>query len=111
MGYETRYSLEIQDADNRQFSAQSSDIIAELRQAEYLEFALDDDGSCRNSCKWYEHEEDLRAFSKRYPDKLFVLNGEGEEPKDLWRKYFLAGQCQAVKAKIEFPEFDADLLT
>lgn len=57
-------------------------------------------------CKWYEHEEDMRRFSKLYPFILFELSGEGEESGDIWRKYFLNGKMQYCKSKIEFEPFD-----
>ena len=106
MGYYTYYELEIKDSATGQPASDADDIIEALRQDEYAAHALSDDGGSNNSCKWYDHEADLRAFSKKYPDKLFVLSGEGEESGDLWRKYFVNGQCQTAEAVITFAEFD-----
>lgn len=57
-------------------------------------------------CKWYEHEEDLVALSKKHPDVLFTLHGEGEESGDLWVQYFKGGKTQLEKAHIVFGKFD-----
>lgn len=44
--------------------------------------------------KWYEHEEELKKFSKSWPKLLFVLEGHGEEAGDSWRKYFYNGKVE-----------------
>ena len=53
-----------------------------------------------DSCKWYGHEDDMRKLSKRFPDYLFVLEGEGEE----------AGKMQECRAEIIFPVYDPEKL-
>jgi hypothetical protein len=57
-------------------------------------------------CKWYEHDEPMRALSVEFPDRLFTLRGEGEESGDLWVKYYLNGKCQEAKAEITYAPFD-----
>lgn len=69
-------------------------------------YALEYDGSTRESCKWYDSHTELGEFSKKYPNWLFVLTGEGEESGDLWKKYYLNGKVQEAKAQIIFDEFD-----
>jgi hypothetical protein len=67
----------------------SSEIIEEfINEFEDAAYALDKDGSCYELCKWYEHEEELRKFSKKHPEAIFKLKGEGEESGDIWIKYF-----------------------
>jgi hypothetical protein len=66
---------------------------------------------CDDSCKWYDHESDMASFSKKYPESLFVLKGEGEESGDIWIKYFLNGKMQRAEAKITFEEFDESKLS
>ena len=41
--------------------------------------------------KWYNHDEDMLALSKRFPDVLFVLDGDGETQGDVWRKFYRNG--------------------
>jgi hypothetical protein len=57
-------------------------------------------------CKWYEHTEDMRNVSKKYPNVLFTLTGNGEEPEDMWVKYFMNGKVQIEKAVITYGKFD-----
>jgi len=121
MGYETRYSLEIKanviqkevkgvDANGKPasvFVCESVDVddlkkkIANMIGYTYL---------WSDPCKWYNHEKDMREFSRMYPDILFILSGEGEESGDLWRAYFKNGKMQMTMAKIVYDKFDAGQL-
>lgn len=58
-----------------------------------------------DTIKWYEHESDMRSYSKKYPDVLFTLNGEGEESGDIWIEYYKNGLMQRTKAKLMFDKF------
>jgi len=99
MGYYTAYSLEVIDGDDS--------LIPKLREeCEDAEWAIDDEGYCEESCKWYSHEEDIRRFSKNNPGVLFKLSGEGEEVGDLWVAYFKDGLMQMCQAEIVYPPFD-----
>lgn len=61
--------------------------------------------------KWYSHEEDMIFVSKILKHSLLFLKGYGEEPEDIWIKYFLNGKIQREKAEIIFPMFDEKKLT
>jgi hypothetical protein len=67
-------------------------------------FALERSGKSRESCSWYDHEEDMKALAAHFPDILFALEGEGEESGDLWKKYFLGDQMQVCRAIITYDE-------
>lgn len=60
--------------------------------------------------KWYEYDEDMRKLSKQFPDFLFILEGDGEDPDDLWRNYYYNGKCQHCPARIEYDPFDMESL-
>lgn len=100
MGYYTEYKLSVEHG---------------LTQA--LRDALDEDSSTtdygpmseflsgREECKWYDHEADLRAISKKFPEALFRLQGKSED-HNMWVKYFQNGKTQWCPAKITYDPFD-----
>lgn len=55
-----------------------------------------------DSIKWYDCEKDMKYISKKFPNLLFEISGEGEESGDLWRAYFQNGDTEHVAAKIIF---------
>lgn len=63
-----------------------------------------------DSCKWYDHDDDMRWLSNKFPTVLFTLKGEGEESGDLWVKYYKGGKCQEARAEITFADYDEALL-
>lgn len=56
-------------------------------------------------CKWYESFDDLKEFSKKFPDNVFQLDIEGEDGEKC-RAYFKNGKCQEAPAIITYDEFD-----
>lgn len=61
-------------------------------------------------CKWYDWKQDMKAISIKYPEVLFTLTGEGEEPGDMWIAYFKHGKMQVCPAQITYPEFNEEEL-
>lgn len=55
---------------------------------------------------WYNHIKHLAEFSEKYPDALFILDGNGDDNSDIWKKYFKAGKYRNCSARINFDEFD-----
>jgi hypothetical protein len=84
--------------------------IIEEDESDYLQYALGSDGTGGDRCKWYEHHDQMLAISKKYPDALFTLSGEGEEAGDIWTKYYRAGKSQQAQATIIVDEFDESKL-
>jgi hypothetical protein len=93
----------------------------EISLEERLEYALDEESASgyklkhfvngnADSCKWYEHDEDMTALSKQFPTVMFTLKGEGEESGDLWVAYYLGGKSYRDNAEIVFPEFSEEKL-
>lgn len=80
------------------------------KENEEVRYAMDKRGNTSEPCKWYEHDKDMKEFSKKYPEYLFTLKGEGEEAGDMWVKYFLNGKVQTANAKITFDPFDVNSL-
>jgi len=113
VGDNTRYSLEIFLSHGRQpldpESARQG--ISALREKnEWAQCALDENGGAEEAQKWYEHEDDLREFSKSPRPWLYVLSGEGEESGDIWKKDFRDGKMQVAKATIQCAPFDEKAL-
>ena len=111
MGYYTRYTLNVVIPKGFLLYGQEPtqhQIISELIHDEQYEakWALESDGSTRDNTKWYDHDDDMLSFSKRYPEFVFVLTGEGEEPGDLWMAYYKDGKKQTAKARIVYEPFD-----
>ncbi len=112
MGYYTRYNLDIAVVDVKTGELHPSptvqaklqwgmtSLLSELKEISGYDYLFGED------IKWYEHEDNMRKISKKYPDVLFTLSGEGEESDDIWKKYFLNGKMQKARAKIVIPEFD-----
>lgn len=104
MGYYTNFRIEVIARDSR-------DIISALRDySDNASYALTESGGCSDQLKWYDHEVDMKTFSKRYPDVVFSLYGEGEESGDIWCKYFKNGKYQNAPAKITYDVFDESKL-
>ena len=93
MGYYTDYELYIENCFFSEYD--------EIKQK--LIDSIGYDPFCQD-VKWYGHELDMILFSKNYPDKIFILNGVGEEYPDIWRKYFKNGKIQTEQAIISFGE-------
>jgi hypothetical protein len=103
MGYYTRYELLIRKGN--------SDLISEfLKENEYAEYALNEDGSSNETCTWYDHEDELKEFSLKHPETIFELRGEGENSGDIWILYVKNGKSQIYKAKIVFDDFNENML-
>lgn len=92
MGYNTYYGLLVDDIRSPEHE------LALTKMADYDVF--------EESCTWYEHEVDLKEYSAKFPNQLFRLRGEGEEPLDVWIKYFKNGRMQRCPAKVTFDDFD-----
>lgn len=60
---------------------------------------------------WSTYENDVKEFSKKYPDFVFTLDGAESVPdgtKHTWLKYFKNGKVQ--NANLSWDEFDENKL-
>jgi hypothetical protein len=97
MGYNTSYDLDIEPHDEGIHK-----IILEEIHDGYNPF--------EDTCKWYEWEEEMRAFSLKYPNHLFHLHGEGEGSGDIWDATFKNGKAHIRQAEIHIYPFDENEL-
>lgn len=103
MGYYTNYKLVIKP------SGICDPILKRLRKEnENAEYALEEDGTTSENCKWYNHEEEMLKFSMKYPGAVFILYGEGEDAGDIWKTVFKNGRYESLRAEVVFPEPSGD---
>jgi hypothetical protein len=139
MGYYTRYSLVwnvhdqsrvktcehqdelIEGANFCHICGRTTDLRIYLSRENLLDIAKSfDEGLARvldfiwegETTKWYEHDGDMKALSERVPGVLFTMTGAGEEPGDMWTKYYYEGKVQeASKVEVTVNDFDAEALS
>lgn len=110
MGYETNYELRVIPHDYVREVAM--DVFVPLLPAMEFESLRIYNGAIKSSggSRWYEHERDMKELSKKYPELVFQLDGQGHEPEDRWRKYFKSGRMQEARAVLTLAPFDEALL-
>ena len=105
MGYLTNYKLDVKNEHHDQADAffKWAETKPDVVSGYSLEHFLRSD---HDTVKWYDHDKDMKEISKKFPELVFELCGEGEESGDIWKKYYKDGKVQVCKAKITFDEFD-----
>jgi len=107
MGYYTCHTLDVKLADNSAEHPDKYQIIASLRaENEEAACSFDEEGQTLSNSRWYESSDEMKEFSKKHPDALFVMDGDGEESDDFWIAYYLDGKEQTSTGRIEYDEFD-----
>lgn len=101
MGYYTKYELIVSDGDY-------------LLHGKNLEEVS---GCCSSSIilgnreiKWYDHEDNMKEYSKQHPTVLFTLIGLGEDSELPWTKYFYNGKMQVAHTELVVEEFRKEKL-
>lgn len=77
--------------------------------SEYVITNIEDEiNSCilYDSMKWYEYYDDMKNMSQNFPEVIFHLEGDGEDPDDLWVADFMNGVGQIRNATI--PPFEKE---
>jgi len=98
MGYYTKFDLSILNDNNY--------LLDEiLDNNEDLQYYLNE------KCKWYERRHDMIKISLNHKDKIFRLEGKGEEDDDLWVEFYKNGEYRYFKSKIVIihKEYDEDI--
>ena len=112
MGYATLYTLVVGDEGHEVSDRRLEEILDWLESDEAFRSALEDfhESGMNGYTKWHEHDRDMLRLSRMFPEVLFVLWGEGEDPEDLWKCYYLGGRVQEASARVEYLPFDPDEL-
>ena len=113
MGYYRDFTLHLMDKEDKErITGDDAElVISDLHSTVvYTLNAFDVRGQPMDSVTWYEFDEDMKAFSRRYPDILFCLYVEGPSIDDRYKHYFLDGKHQECPGHIVFKPFDPDKL-
>lgn len=108
MSYYTNYTGEVMSG------ADEKDIAKAIAALDFFNCADDpnietiDEVINYDTITWRSWKTDMIEISKRFPNALIRINGEGEDSYDIWRAYFQNGKCAVYQAKIIFPEFNKD---
>lgn len=119
MGYYTDYTLSVHSAKRDAAGAVmiSDEIPSDLERQienEIGKMNVFQDGNVQDAyyanAKWYDHEDDMRLLSAKFPDVVFWLSGSGDDCDDLWQKFFVGGRMQTCYAQIVYDDFDPSKL-
>ena len=124
MGYYTQYYMQIFDTDGTDLTdliedgTSFQDVLdfPEEYQPDVVQVIkeiMDDDDSyygitSEEPCKWYDHDENMMALSKKYPNLVLYLYGVGEENNDVWCAYYYNGKMQKIQPVLKWPDFDIE---
>ena len=92
MGYYTYFTIEVipdQPDDLPQVFKDVTDI-------DFTELSND-------SIKWYDYQSNMSDISRKYPNHVFKLTGDGEDYDDKWQAVFVNGNYQQVYAELIYP--------
>jgi len=107
MGYYTDFRLEVLETEE----SEVEEIIDHLRKdSSSAKYAIDDYGDYLEESKWYDHDKEMKEFSKKYPHALFKLHGDGEESEDKWVTYYKNGKSQFCQGVMVYPVYDKSKL-
>ena len=84
MGYYTYLSIEIdREEPTVEQVAETVADVAKDSDVAFWRSAL----TGETEVKWYDGTADMKQVSRRYPEAVLTLRGEGEDPDDRWVEY------------------------
>lgn len=103
MGYESKWTLIVKEGD--------SSLIQELRaENEWAADSLTKNGDPLEDGTWYEADNDLRKFSVKHPEAVFLLLYQGEDGEQ-GGNYYQNGKSHDAGVKVIHGDFDPLKLT
>lgn len=110
MGYHTCYTLSVSGA-SRSDQERIRGMLADLG---VLGYALQEESGTeygeQDPVNWFGHDDDMLEISRKFPQVLFSLHGEGESNGDIWESHYLGGKTYTQPAIITIPPFNPNLL-
>ena len=109
MGYYTYFNFCVQDFETLEYiDLKKQDEIFEELNKKYEITDVDDRDF---TAHWYDIDENMKEFSKKYPEYLFKIYGEGEDGSlDTYIKYFHNGKMQFCQGSLVYDEINKDVL-
>lgn len=95
MGYYTEFTLETK------LTKEEEEKLNEISSFCYKE-------SLSSTIKWYNYDEQMLNFSKIFPNKTFILRGDGESSGDHWVNAYRNGNV--LRKEIKLPYFSEEEL-
>lgn len=109
MGYCTHYKLELSGDRARSLLAATEAAEEMIESRDCVEFLGTESPVCDGiywAGKWFDEEEkELVALSKKYPDVLIQVTGDGEDSDDFWREYIQNGKTGWTPGVISYEPF------
>jgi hypothetical protein len=78
-------------------------------ESEAMKEAFDEFLCAENWVLWEDREQEMCAFSLKYPGTLFQMLCEDDEG-NTWKEYYMDGKVQTANGVIVYPDFDYDAL-
>ena len=103
MGYYTYHTLSVYDKEMKYLNEVTEEHELLITKAYYAEECTEPD-LFNDQTKWYEHEDNMREHSIKYPNYIFRIQGEGESNDDWWRQYFHNGKMIQFNGEITFDD-------
>lgn len=107
MGYQTYYRLTVWQEDG----------VTEVTDEKLYEEEVYDGIPLRDlcsgnaeDCKWYDHQGEMAALSKKYPRYIFDLTGDGEKQGDVWNEFYWYGHFYEWNLEYELPKVNVKKL-
>jgi hypothetical protein len=101
MGYYTYFSLSYHGSQEDEEALQNFEPGDEFAFPEGIKELIDDSQDA--NWKWYGWEKDMKLLASKFPNILFILNGDGEESDDLW-EFRIKGDVSEFH-RMEIPPF------
>ena len=103
MGYDTAYSVEIENVPEKSMT-QLYDRIEGFLEDIWEQNSTTLSGSYYG--RGYDWERDLIQVSSEFPEVFITVDGDGEESDDIWRAFIKDGAIQFAAARIVYDEYD-----
>ena len=94
MGYYTTYTIKLVSGDENDFDSLLKDIRTKSS-VDFTEYEVQE-------AKWSDHDKDMLELSRKYPDLIVQLDGDGQDSEDLWATRYRNGESESVGAVLPF---------